>query len=123
MRRGVLVFKERRSESIRRAGEFVPIDHTEDVLRAHPQVKDAAISGVESEVGEQEVKASVVLREGETLEPEELVEYCRKHLPKFAVPRYIEFMDELPRTPGTEKVQRYKLRERGTGEARDLASR
>jgi len=123
MKRGVLVFKERRSESIRRAGEFVPIDHTEDVLRAHPQVKDAAISGVESEVGEQEVKASVVLIEGEKLEPEELVEYCRKQLPKFAVPRYIEFMDELPRTPGTEKVQRYKLRERGTEEARDLASR
>ncbi|MFU8796436.1 MAG: ATP-dependent acyl-CoA ligase, partial [Dehalococcoidia bacterium] len=60
-------------------------------------------------------------KEGERLEPEELVEYCGQYLPKFAVPRYDEFMDELPRTPGTEKVQRYRLRERGTGEARDLA--
>jgi len=123
MKQGGLVFKERRSESIRRAGEFVPIDHTEDVLRAHPRVKDAAICGVQSEVGEQDVKASVVLKEGETLEPEDLVAYCQKHLPKFAVPRFVEFMDELPRTPGTEKVQRYKLRERGTREPRDLAKR
>ncbi len=123
MKHGVLVFKERRSESIRRAGEFVPIDHTEDVLRSHPDVKDAAICGVESEVGEQEVKASIVAQDGRTLELEELVAYCQKHLPKFAVPRFVEFVDELPRTPGTEKVQRYRLRERGTGEARDLAER
>ncbi len=120
MKQGNLVFKERRSESIRRAGEFVPIDHTEEVLRSHPQVKDAAICGVQSEIGEQNVKASIVLRDGETLKPEEFVAYCQKHLPKFAVPRFVEFIDELPRTPGTEKVQRYKLRERGTEEAWDL---
>jgi len=123
MKHGVLVFKERRSESIRRAGEFVPIDHTEDVLRSHPDVKDAAICGVESDVGEQEIKASIVVQDGQMLDPEELVAYCQKHLPKFAMPRFVEFVDELPRTPGTEKVQRYRLRERGTGEARDLAER
>jgi len=120
MEDGNLVFKERRSESIRRAGEFVPIDHTEEVLRSHPQVKDAAICGVQSEIGEQNVKASVVLKDGATLEPEEFAAYCQKHLPKFAVPRFVEFIDELPRTPGTEKVQRYKLRERGIEGAWDL---
>lgn len=123
MKQGNLVFKERRSESIRRAGEFVPIDHTEEVLRSHPQVKDAAICGVQSEIGEQNVKASIVLKDGGTLKPEDLVAHCQKHLPKFAVPRFVEFIDELPRTPGTEKVQRYKLRERGTEEAWDREKR
>jgi crotonobetaine/carnitine-CoA ligase len=83
-------------------------------------VKDAAICGVQSEIGEQNVKASVVLKDGATLEPEEFAAYCQKHLPKFAVPRFVEFIDELPRTPGTEKVQRYKLRERGIEGAWDL---
>lgn len=120
MKQGNLVFKERRSESIRRKGEFVPIDHTEEVLRSHPNVQDAAICGIQSEVGDQDVKASVVLNEGVTLKPEDLIAYCQKHLPKFAVPRFVEYIGELPRTPGTEKVQRYKLRERGADEAWDL---
>ncbi len=119
MKQGNLVFKERRSESIRRAGEFVPIDHTEEVIRSHPKVSDAAICGVQSEVGEQNVKVSVVLRQGEVLKPEELIAYCQDQLPKFAVPRFVELLDELPRTPGTEKVQRFKLRETGTEGAWD----
>ncbi len=120
MKEASLIFKERRSESIRRAGEFVPIDHTEEVLRSHPRVKNAAICGVQSEIGEQNIKASIVLKDGEALKPGEFAEYCQKYLPRFAVPRFVEFIDELPRTPGTEKVQRYKLRERGIEEAWDL---
>ncbi len=118
MKQGNLVFTERRSESIRRKGEFVPISPTEEVLRAHPGVKDAAICGVRSELDE-EVKACLVLKQGEEPGPEEIIAYCEENLPRFAVPRYLEFLEELPRTPGTEKVQRYKLRERGTGEAWD----
>jgi carnitine-CoA ligase len=122
MKQGELVFTERRSESIRRKGEFVPIAHTEDVLRSHPKVKEAAICGIPSQMDEH-VKASIVVREGQQLTPQEMLAYCDQHLPAFAVPRYIEFLDELPRTPGTEKVQRYKLRERGTREAWDSQRR
>lgn len=122
MKQGNLVFTERRSESIRRKGEFVPIVHTEEVLRCHPKVKDAAICGVPSQMDEH-VKASIVLKEGEHLAPQEMLAYCDQHLPAFAVPRFIEFLDELPRTPGTEKLQRYKLRERGTEEAWDSERR
>lgn len=119
IKHGNLIFKERRSESIRRAGEFVPIDYTEEVLRSHPQVKDAAICGVQSEVGEQNVKACIVLKDGEVIDPEELIAYCQERLPRFTVPRFVEFLDDLPRTPGTEKVQRFRLRERGTAGAWD----
>jgi len=122
MKQGDLVFTERRSESIRRKGEFVPIVHTEEVLRSHPKVKDAAICGVPSQMDEH-VKASIVLEEGEHLTPEEMLAHCDQHLPAFAVPRFIEFLDELPRTPGTEKLQRYKLREIGTAGAWDSGRR
>jgi len=118
MKQGHLVFTERRSESIRRKGEFVPIVHTEEVLRAHPKVSDAAICGVPSQMDE-DVKACIVLKEGERLEPQDMLAYCDEQLPGFAVPRFIEFLDELPRTPGTEKLQRYKLRERGVEGAWD----
>jgi len=121
-KQGNLVFTERRSESIRRKGEFVPIVHTEEVLRSHPKVQEAAICGVPSDMDE-EVKASIVLKEGEQLTPQEMLAYCDEHLPGFAVPRFIEFLDELPRTPGTEKLQRYKLRERGMEEAWDSERR
>jgi carnitine-CoA ligase len=72
---------------------------------------------------DENVKASIVLKEGQQLTPQEMLAYCDQHLPAFAVPRFIEFLDELPRTPGTEKVQRYKLRERGTREAWDSQRR
>jgi crotonobetaine/carnitine-CoA ligase len=54
----------------------------------------------------------VVVRPGASLEPGELVEYCEQQLPRYMVPRYIEFVDSLPRTP-TDKVAKYRLRADG----------
>jgi crotonobetaine/carnitine-CoA ligase len=56
----------------------------------------------------------VVLKSGEKLTPEQLIDWCQERLPKFAVPRYLEFLNELPKTP-TERVEKYKLKERGIG--------
>jgi crotonobetaine/carnitine-CoA ligase len=67
---------------------------------------------VPSDATEDELKVCVVLKEGETVSHEELAEFCKENLPYFAVPRYIEFMDEFPLTP-TGRVQKYVLRERG----------
>jgi len=49
------------------------------------------------------------LREGAELTPEQLVEYCVQRMPDFMVPRYVEFLDELPRTP-TGRIEKYRLR-------------
>ena len=54
----------------------------------------------------------MVLKPGESLTPEELARFVNDNAPYFFVPRYIEFVDELPHTP-TGRVQKYKLRERG----------
>lgn len=65
-----------------------------------------------SEWEEEEVKVAVVLQPHAELSPEELVEHCEDRLPQFMVPRYIEFVDELPRTP-TDKIAKHKLRAAG----------
>jgi crotonobetaine/carnitine-CoA ligase len=82
------------------------------VLQTHPDVAAAAAIPVPSELGEDEVMACVVVRDGAVLEPAELVAFCEERLAAFAVPRYVDFLDELPLTP-SGKVEKYKLRERG----------
>jgi len=61
---------------------------------------------------EDEVKICVVLKPGETLAPEELIAFAAERMPYFAVPRFVEFMDSLPKTP-TERVQKYLLKQAG----------
>jgi crotonobetaine/carnitine-CoA ligase len=74
----------------------------------HPAVGDVAIFPVRSEMSEDEIAAAIVLREGARLGEVELIEYCRKNMAYFMVPRFLEFMRELPRTL-TQKVEKYKL--------------
>ena len=65
-----------------------------------------------SDLGEDDVKICVVLQPGERLAPEELLRFCEERMAYFMVPRYVEFIDALPKTP-TEKVEKYKLRNEG----------
>jgi crotonobetaine/carnitine-CoA ligase len=62
--------------------------------------------------GEDEIKACIVLRPGLALAPQELLEHCVPRMPYFAVPRYVEFVPALPKTP-TEKVRKTELRATG----------
>ena len=59
---------------------------------------------------------AVVLHPAQTLTHVELIKFCEPHLPYFAVPRYVEFVDALPTTE-SGKVQKYKLTERGVAGA------
>ena len=79
---------------------------------SHPKVAEAAALGVKSELSEDEVKIAVVLKPGEALAQEELLDYCSDRMPYFAVPRYVEYVESLPKT-ANEKVQKAKLREAG----------
>jgi len=65
-----------------------------------------------SEMGEDDVKVTAVLKEGETLTERELCEWCLDKVPFFAVPRYIEFRTDLPRNP-TGKIMKFQLRDDG----------
>lgn len=109
---GFFYFVDRIKDAVRRRGEMVSSYEVERVLNAHPAVLESALIPVPSELGEDELKACIVLRAGTHLEPEELLDFCQPRMAHFMVPRYIEFIKELPKTP-TEKVEKYKLRAEG----------
>jgi len=113
---GYFYFVGRTKEAIRRRGENISAFEVEKAVDSHPAVLESAAHGVPSELGEEEVKIVVVLKEGEKLKPEELIAYLEDRLAYFAVPRYVEFRDSLPKTP-TDKVEKYKLKEQGITDA------
>lgn len=113
---GYFRFIDRLKDAIRRRGENISSFEVEQVLLSHPSVANAAAFPVRSQLAEDEVMAAIILHPGKSLTPPELIEFCKPRLPYFAVPRYLEFMDELPTTENG-KVQKYKLRERGVTEA------
>ncbi|MBN1848718.1 MAG: AMP-binding protein [Deltaproteobacteria bacterium] len=98
---GYFYFVGRSKELLRRRGELISPAQIESVLLSHPKVLDGTVIGVPTNLGtgEEEVKAYVIPRPGEKLNPEELVSWCEKHLADFKVPRYIEFRTDFPRTP------------------------
>ena len=105
-------FVDRLNDAIRRRGENISSHEVEQVLLGHPAVANAAAFPVRSPLAEDDVMAAVVLRPGQVLGEAELIAYCAPRLPYFAIPRYLEFMTELPMTE-SGKVQKYRLRERG----------
>ena len=109
---GYVYFVDRIKDAIRRRGENISSVEVERALNAHPGIEEAAVVPVKAEVGEDEVKAVVVLKPGVELAPETLLEFAIQSLPYFMVPRFIEFRAELPRTP-TMRVKKVELREEG----------
>ena len=105
-----LYFVDRKKDVIRRRGENISSQEVEDVIKRHERVLDCAIIAVPSELGEDEVKAYITPRPGESVEPAEVIYWCAEHLAYFKVPRYIEVRDELPRTPSL-RVRKDVLRQ------------
>ncbi|MCZ2103355.1 MAG: ATP-dependent acyl-CoA ligase [Comamonadaceae bacterium] len=109
---GFFTFVDRLKDAIRRRGENISSYEVEQVLLSHPAVALAAVFPVHSELAEDEVMATIVARDGMTIDPVELIRYCEPRMAYFAVPRYLECLPELPTTE-SGKVQKFKLRERG----------
>jgi crotonobetaine/carnitine-CoA ligase len=109
---GYYRFVDRLKDAIRRRGENISSFEVEQVLLSHPEVGNAAVFPVPSELAEDEVMAAIVRRPGSKLTEHALCEFCQPQLAKFALPRFIEFVDELPVTENG-KVQKFKLRDRG----------
>jgi crotonobetaine/carnitine-CoA ligase len=106
---GYVYYVDRIKDSIRRRGENISSWEVERSIATDDRVAEVAVVGVPSELTEEEVLAAVVLRPGATLTPEQLLDHCRQRLPHFAVPRYVRFLTELPKTP-SQRVEKYKLR-------------
>src|SRR3954447_22097617 len=110
---GFFWFVGRGTDSIRRRGENVSAWEVERVLADHEELLEAAVYGVPSELGGQEVMVAVVRRPESDITPEELLDYCTGKMPHFAVPRYVRFMDALPRQHA-QRVLKQELKAAGT---------
>ena len=111
---GYYYFVDRKKDVIRRRGENLAPYDVESVLNRHPSIFESVVIGVPSPLGEEDVKAFVQLKPNSPATPQELFEFCAEHLPFFMVPRFIEFIDEIPKT-ANQKSQRFVLRERRGG--------
>jgi carnitine-CoA ligase len=109
---GILTFIDRKSDSLRRRGENVSSVQVEATLLEHPDIEDVAVHGMASAMTEDDIKACIITRPGAELHPASLFDYCARTLPYYAIPRYVDIVEMLPRTPN-QKVRKDVLRERG----------
>lgn len=109
---GFLFFIDRMKDCIRRRGENISSWEVESTVNTHPSVLESAAYGVPSELSESDVMIAVVRRPGATLDPGDLLDFCAGKMAHFAVPRYVRFMDALPRNHA-ERVQKTELRADG----------
>ncbi|MGZ0218731.1 MAG: AMP-binding protein [Acidimicrobiales bacterium] len=114
---GWYYFVDRLKDAIRRRGENISSYEVEQALVSHQALAEVAAIGVpaDQEAGEDEVMIFVVVEAGATITAEQIWAYADEQLPVFAIPRYIRFLDELPKTP-SEKIRKIALRELGVDE-------
>jgi crotonobetaine/carnitine-CoA ligase len=114
---GEWIFVDRAKDAIRRRGENISSYEVEAEVLAHPDVDQVAAVAVpnpdmEGSAGDEEVKVVIVPVSGRTIDPTELVEYLVPRMPRHMLPRFIEIVDELPRTPSF-KIKKADLRSAG----------
>lgn len=110
---GRLYFVDRRKDMIRRRGENISSMELEAALLTHPAVAEAAVIGVPSDFGDEDVLAAIVVREAMAFDPAALVSHLASLVPRFALPRYVRTVQALPKTPATQRVQKAQLRDQG----------
>ena len=95
------------------------MDKLEACVRRHRAVAECAAVGVPSDIGEEDIKLFIKLQPGAEQDPEAVCNYCREHLPRFMIPRYISYVDEFPLASSALKIQKVKLKAEGVGAAWD----
>jgi crotonobetaine/carnitine-CoA ligase len=110
---GFYFFRVRETDSIRRRGENVSAWEIERVLVTHDDLLETAAYGVPSPIGGQEVMVAIVRKDGASVTPEEVLDFCQGKMPHFAVPRYVRFVDELPKSHA-QRVLKQQLKAEGT---------
>ena len=99
-------------DMIIRGGENIYPREIEEFLYQMPAIKDVQVVGIPSEKYGEEVGAFIILKEGETMQEEDIRDFCRGKISRFKIPKYVFFIDEFPMT-GSGKIQKYRLKEVG----------
>ncbi|ORB18600.1 hypothetical protein BST36_23590 [Mycolicibacterium moriokaense] len=111
---GAFAFADRLKDSLRRRGENVSSLELEAAIDRHPDVVESAVHAVPSPLGEDDIKACIVA--GSPIAPADLFEFFKTTLPYFSIPRYVEFVEALPRN-GVGRVMKHRLRAAGITDA------
>lgn len=119
---GYLYFVDRKKEAIRRRGENISAYEVELILSRHPAILEVAAIPVASEMSEDDVMVYVVRKPDETLTHAEVVHFAAEHMSYFMVPRFVEFIEQLPKT-ASEKLEKYKLKRDAQERRADLWDR
>ena len=106
---GWIYLVDRKKDMIVASGFKVWPREVEEVIYSHPAVREVAVVGIPDEYRGESVKAVVSLHAGATLEPAELIAFCKARMAAYKVPRVVEIMDELPKT-ATGKILRREVR-------------
>jgi crotonobetaine/carnitine-CoA ligase len=113
---GWFYFVDRKKDSIRRRGENISPWSVERVINQNDKVLESAAYAVQPEgIVEDEVMVSVVLKPGESMTPEELLDYCQGKMAYFMIPRFINFIEELPKSK-VHRTLKQILRDKGVTE-------
>ncbi|MEO8692615.1 MAG: AMP-binding protein [Acidimicrobiales bacterium] len=107
---GYLNIVGRMRDMVIRGGENIYPREIEEVLFQHPAIGSAQVIGVPDALTGEELMAWVVVRDGVTVDEDELRAFCKARLSHFKVPRYWQFVTEFPMTV-TGKIQKFKMRE------------
>jgi len=106
-----IYLKGRKKDAITTQGTVIIPSEIEEIIFRHPGVVDAAVIGLpDKELGEA-IKAVVIKKGGKEITKEEIISLCEQNLPAYAIPKSVDFVQSLPKTP-SGKVQRHKVRER-----------
>ena len=103
---GYLYVVDRKKEMVIRGGENVYCIEVENVLYQHPKVGEAAVTGAPDPILGEVVKAVLVLKPGQQATETEIQEFCKKYLANYKVPKYVCFVDELPRNPAGKVIKK-----------------
>jgi acyl-CoA synthetase (AMP-forming)/AMP-acid ligase II len=109
--RGYIYIVDRKRDMIISGGENIYPREVEEILYQHPSVKEVAVIGIPDPYWVERVHAVIVLREGETVTSEEIIEFCKQRIARYKAPKSVEFVDSLPKTP-SGKILKRELRER-----------
>ncbi|MCU1378432.1 MAG: AMP-dependent synthetase and ligase [Acidimicrobiales bacterium] len=109
---GFLFFVDRKADYLRRRGENISSFEVESILMGHGALADVVVHAVPSDLTEDDLKITATVKEGASVTEEELFRWAIDQLPYFALPRYIEFRAELPRSP-VGRVLKRELRDEG----------
>ncbi len=106
---GYFAIVDRKKDMIISSGFNVYPRDVEEVLYTHPKIMEACVIGAPDEYSGERIKAFIVCKQGESLTDEEVIEFCRANLTRYKVPKFVEFVDDLPKS-AVGKILRKELK-------------